>query len=243
MADKKADLAGPGISTYAEVEKILPTDYRPLLDRKETQKALFAVKRYIEDNLCKELNLQMVAGAADRGPGERRQRLPRPRRLAHADRVPLRARAREARSTRRSCRRRPSGRGWRSGSSTARSARASAPTCARCARTTSSTTTTAPTSTSGTGSGSSPPKQRNLDYLKDTVRRIWKVINGAEHARPGACSRSSRTRKYPEPARGADVPARRGDPRHVPGPAAQAARDRRSCRSTRRSSSSASAGC
>ena len=41
MADKKADLAGPGISTYAEVEKILPSDYRPLLDPKETQKAIY----------------------------------------------------------------------------------------------------------------------------------------------------------------------------------------------------------
>jgi aspartate--ammonia ligase len=60
MADKKADLAGPGISTYEEVDKILPTDYEPLVSRMDTQRALFAVKRYIEDNLCKELNLQMV---------------------------------------------------------------------------------------------------------------------------------------------------------------------------------------
>jgi aspartate--ammonia ligase len=60
MADKKADLAGPGISTYEEVEKILPTDYESLLDPKETQQALFAVKRYIEDNLAKELNLMLV---------------------------------------------------------------------------------------------------------------------------------------------------------------------------------------
>ncbi len=56
-ADKRADLAGPGVSTYEEVEKILPTDYRSILDPKETQIALGAVKRYIEDNLCKELNL------------------------------------------------------------------------------------------------------------------------------------------------------------------------------------------
>ena len=28
MADKKADLAGPGISTYEQVDKILPHDYR-----------------------------------------------------------------------------------------------------------------------------------------------------------------------------------------------------------------------
>jgi len=55
--DKKADLAGPGVSTYEEVEKILPVDYRSILDPKETQLALHAVKRYIEDNLCKALNL------------------------------------------------------------------------------------------------------------------------------------------------------------------------------------------
>ena len=54
---KVADLAGPGISTYPEVEKILPTDYRAALDAKETQLAVHALKRYIEDNLCKELNL------------------------------------------------------------------------------------------------------------------------------------------------------------------------------------------
>ena len=60
MADKKADLAGPGIGDYLELEKVLPTDYSSLLSPKETQKALFDVKRYIEDNLCKELNLMMV---------------------------------------------------------------------------------------------------------------------------------------------------------------------------------------
>jgi aspartate--ammonia ligase len=54
---KVADLAGPGISTYEEVEKILPTGYRSLLDPKETQHAIHAVKRYIEDHLCQELNL------------------------------------------------------------------------------------------------------------------------------------------------------------------------------------------
>jgi len=59
-ADKKADLAGPGIGDYSELEKILPNDYYPILDRKETMRALFAVKNYIEENLCKELNLMMV---------------------------------------------------------------------------------------------------------------------------------------------------------------------------------------
>ncbi|HET9407277.1 MAG TPA: aspartate--ammonia ligase [Candidatus Sulfotelmatobacter sp.] len=60
LASKKADLAGPGIGDYDELEKILPTDYRSLLTPKETQQAIFQVKRYIEDNLCKELNLMMV---------------------------------------------------------------------------------------------------------------------------------------------------------------------------------------
>ncbi len=60
MADKQADLAGPGISTYGEVEKVLPNDYNPILNKKETQQALYMIKRYIEENLEKELNLQMV---------------------------------------------------------------------------------------------------------------------------------------------------------------------------------------
>jgi aspartate--ammonia ligase len=60
MRDKKADLAGPGIGNYDELKKILPEDYESILDRKQTMKALFAVKNYIEENLCKELNLFMV---------------------------------------------------------------------------------------------------------------------------------------------------------------------------------------
>jgi aspartate--ammonia ligase len=60
VLDKKADLAGPGIGDYTELEKILPKDYRSLLTPKDTQHAIFHVKRYIEDNLCKELNLMMV---------------------------------------------------------------------------------------------------------------------------------------------------------------------------------------
>jgi len=78
MADKKADLAGPGISTYPEVEKILPTDYRSLLDPKETQRAITAAKRYIEDHLCKELNLFRVEVPVDCGRGQWSQRLSGP---------------------------------------------------------------------------------------------------------------------------------------------------------------------
>ncbi|MFC1572457.1 aspartate--ammonia ligase [Candidatus Eisenbacteria bacterium] len=60
MADKQADLAGPGVSTYPEVDKVLPADYQPILTPKETMKALYAVKSYIEENMSKELNLMMV---------------------------------------------------------------------------------------------------------------------------------------------------------------------------------------
>lgn len=60
MADKKADLAGPGIGDYAELEKILPQNYSSLLSPKETQIATYALKDYIEQNLCKELNLIRV---------------------------------------------------------------------------------------------------------------------------------------------------------------------------------------
>ena len=60
MNTKQADLAGPGVSTYEEVARILPRDYGPLLTPRETMKALFGVKNYIEENLCRELNLMMV---------------------------------------------------------------------------------------------------------------------------------------------------------------------------------------
>jgi len=60
MDEKKADLAGPGIGDYNELEKTLPTDYKSLLSPKDTQKAIFAAKDYIEENLCKQLNLIRV---------------------------------------------------------------------------------------------------------------------------------------------------------------------------------------
>jgi len=58
--DKRADLAGPGIGNYTDVERVLPSDYRSLLSPRDTQRAIYAVKGYIEEHLCKELNLMMV---------------------------------------------------------------------------------------------------------------------------------------------------------------------------------------
>jgi aspartate--ammonia ligase len=60
MVDKAADLAGPGIGNYEELAKILPDDYDSLLDPKHTQEAITILKRYIEDNLCRQLKLMRV---------------------------------------------------------------------------------------------------------------------------------------------------------------------------------------
>jgi aspartate--ammonia ligase len=60
MADKQADLAGPGIGNYDDLAEILPTDYRSALSPRETMRALFEAKAYIEENLCRELGLMMV---------------------------------------------------------------------------------------------------------------------------------------------------------------------------------------
>ena len=60
MLDKRTDLAGPGISTYEAVAEILPENYASLLDVKRTQQAIYDVKEYIEKGLAKELNLMMV---------------------------------------------------------------------------------------------------------------------------------------------------------------------------------------
>jgi aspartate--ammonia ligase len=57
---KAADLAGPGISTYPKVAKILPGNYRSILDNNQTQRAIYSIKEYIEKGLAKELNLMMV---------------------------------------------------------------------------------------------------------------------------------------------------------------------------------------
>ena len=60
VLDKQADLAGPGIGNYQGLENILPSDYHSILTPRERHQAIFQVKRDIEDNFCKELNLMMV---------------------------------------------------------------------------------------------------------------------------------------------------------------------------------------
>jgi aspartate--ammonia ligase len=57
---KEADLAGPGIGNYTDLERVLPQGYTSLLTARQTQTAIYAVKEYIERELCRELNLEMV---------------------------------------------------------------------------------------------------------------------------------------------------------------------------------------
>jgi aspartate--ammonia ligase len=57
---KMADLAGPGIGDYDELARVLPAGYRSLLDPQRTQKALFALKRFIVDRLNEALDLFTV---------------------------------------------------------------------------------------------------------------------------------------------------------------------------------------
>jgi aspartate--ammonia ligase len=57
---KRADLAGPGIGTYEEIERVLPRDYTSLLSNRQTLEAIFGLRRYIEDGLCRALRLMMV---------------------------------------------------------------------------------------------------------------------------------------------------------------------------------------
>ena len=60
MTNKQADLAGPGIGNYDELEQMLPRDYDSLLTPRETQVAITAVKTTFEEQLCKELHLLPV---------------------------------------------------------------------------------------------------------------------------------------------------------------------------------------
>lgn len=60
MDTKQKDLAGPGIGNYDELKNVLPNNYKSLLTPRETQLAITDLKRFIEDGLSKELNLMKV---------------------------------------------------------------------------------------------------------------------------------------------------------------------------------------
>jgi len=51
MADKKADLAGPGIGNYEDLEKILPDDYQALLTPKDDAGRLSGKKLHRRESM------------------------------------------------------------------------------------------------------------------------------------------------------------------------------------------------
>ncbi len=71
IADKRSDLAGPGIGNYEELEKVLPQDYVPLLSPKDTQKAIF-VPLAFEFEICQYIcNLHLIPrGSCGNPPGD-----------------------------------------------------------------------------------------------------------------------------------------------------------------------------
>ncbi len=60
MGTKQQDLAGPGIGNYDDVTNLLPDDYQSKLSPKETQQAINYVKAKIEIGLAEALNLTLV---------------------------------------------------------------------------------------------------------------------------------------------------------------------------------------
>jgi aspartate--ammonia ligase len=57
---KTQDLAGPGIGSYDQVERILPKHYQSILSPKDTQIAINEIKNFIEKGLATSLNLMRV---------------------------------------------------------------------------------------------------------------------------------------------------------------------------------------
>ncbi len=62
MADKKADLAGPGIGNYDDLKQELPDDYEPLLSPKERMQEDFLSLPYHQALLNDEIPLSIGGG-------------------------------------------------------------------------------------------------------------------------------------------------------------------------------------
>jgi aspartate--ammonia ligase len=177
---KRADVAGPGIGSYEELDRVLPDGYSSCLNPKQTQEAIFAVKRYIEDGLCTQLNLQMVqvplivnahSGVNDMLDRDG-SRTPVPFRIANDNGVhPVDAEVVQAATKWKRLALKQFGMGPGEGLCTdMRAVRKDYfldhDHSAYVDQWDWELVIT--------------PEQRNLDYLKDTVRRIWAVLRGAQ---------------------------------------------------------------
>ena len=225
MADKKADLAGPGIGDYTELEHVLPADYSSLLSPKDTQRAIFEVKNYIEEHLCKELNLMMVtvplivdeeSGVNDYLDRDG-SRTPIQFHISNdRDKHPINAQVVQAATK------------WKRMALKQFDMQPGEGLC---------TDMRAVRKDYFLDHDHSAyvdqwdwervitADQRNLHFLKGVVSKIWKVIVGAERYAQELFPQLKDPR-YPELAGEADLPACRRDSRHVSRTAAQTARDR-----------------
>ena len=222
--DKQADLAGPGIGNYEELEQVLPNDYQSILNPKETQQALWAAKDYIEENLNKELNLIMVTVplivASDSGVNDYLDRdgsrTPIQFHISNdygknpVDAEIVQAATKWKRMALAQFGMQP-GEGLNTDMKAVRkdyfldhdhSAYVD----------------------QWDWELAITEKERNLEFLTGVVQKIWKVLKGAEN-HVQEMFPQLKTDKYPDLPEELDFPARGGDPGDVPGPAAQAAGD------------------
>ncbi|HUD64642.1 MAG TPA: hypothetical protein VMQ17_08690 [Candidatus Sulfotelmatobacter sp.] len=233
-------MAGPGIGDYDELEKILPHDCNPLLTPKETQKAIFLLNHYIEDNLCKELSLMMVEvpSIVDAGSGVNDMldrdgsRTPIQFHISNDyGKHPIDAQVMQAATK------------WKRVALRQFECRRGEGICTdmravrkdyfldhdHFAYVDQWDWERAITS-----------EQRNLEFLKSIVRKIWRVLVGAEKFAQ-EMFRELRRPLSQSPGR-THLSSRRGTARHVSRPAAQAPRNGHSAKVSRPSSSSESAG-
>ena len=220
---KRADLAGPGIGDYAQIEKILPRDYQSLLTPRETQRALFAAKNYIEENLCRELNLMMVAVPliVDKRSGVNDyldrdgSRTPIEFHIRNDGRNPIDAQVVQAATK------------WKRIALKRFDCQPGEGICTDMRAVRKDYFLDHDHSAyvdQWDWERAITAERRNLDYLKEVVRKIWKVLVGAERhllvqfpaLEAGPVS---------QPPRKHRILSRRGDPRHVSRLAAQAAGD------------------
>ena len=222
--DKTADLAGPGIGSYDELARVLPADYDSLLNPRDTQRAIFAVKSYIEAGLCRELNLDMVQVPlivdVDSGVNDMldrdASRMPVAFHISNDhDQHPIDAQVVQAATK------------WKRTALRQFAMKAGEGLCTDMRAVRKDYFLDHDHSCyvdQWDWEKTITPEQRNLDYLKSTVRSIWGVIKGAEEHVQNMYPQL-KTGRYPEPSRRNRLPACRGHPGAISQPASEATRN------------------
>ena len=220
VLDKKADLAGPGIGNYAELEKILPSTTLP------AQSEGNAAGDHRGQAIHRGQPLQRAEPHDGRGPSDRRRRERCQRHLDRdGSRTPISSTspttATSIRSTRRLFRRPRSGREWPCASSDCKPGEGINTDMRAVRKDYFLDHDHSAYVDQWDWERVMTPEERNLTFLTKIVTNIWKVITGAEKYAQEA-PRAERS-AVPESPRSAHVPAGGRDPGNLPRPAAQAA--------------------